>query len=120
MLRCAFSVVQKIWMLNKLFQAASGLTLGELETLTSFLLTELLTLNHTRVARGQTFCSQYSFPLRVDFNQCLADSQTQSLCLTGDSTAIKVCFEIVFAIRFSHFERLVYFVLQYQGWEILF
>ena len=94
------------------------LTLTELEVLTSFRLTRFLTLNLTSVTSHETFCLQRSLVFRIDLHQCASDSQTQSLCLSFEATAIKVGLDIVFLSYAEFVQRLEHDIAQNRRREI--
>ena len=67
--------------------SSSKLTLGELRTLTSFLQTVLLALNHTSIARKEASLLQLG-AIFASLKKRTGDAMTQSTCLTGNATAV--------------------------------
>ena len=66
----------------------SGLTLGELEALTSTLLTILLTLVSTRVAGEHAQLFEPGTEFDIELQQCTRHTQPTGFCLTRKATAV--------------------------------
>ena len=96
------------------------LTLAELEALTGFGLTGFLTLNHTGVTHQESFLLQGRTVLDVVLAKCTGYCHAQCLSLSGDSTAVKVSFDVPLAFCIGNLHGLVYNVLQWTCGEILF
>ena len=95
-----------------------GLTLAELEALTSLRTTRFLTLNLTSVTSHEALSLQCRLVLRINLNECASDSQTQRLCLSLVSATVQVDLDIIFLSYIQLCERLLNDVLQRGSGEI--
>ena len=86
--------------------------------LTSLRLTRFLTLNLTSVTSHEAFCLQCSFVFRINLHQRTCDSQTQSLCLTFETTTVKIYLDIVFLSDTELIQRLENDIAQNRRREI--
>src|ERR1700742_1790346 len=75
--------------------ARSELTLRELEHLTCFRTTRLLTLDRARIAREETERAELTAVSFVDLDQRAGHSETQRACLARRATAIDVGLHVV-------------------------
>ncbi len=96
------------------------LTFAELEAFAGFGLTGFLTLDHTRVTHQQALGFQCRTILGVVLAECACNSHSQSFGLSGDTTTIKVGFDIPFAFCIDNLESLVDDELQRTSGEIFF
>ena len=90
------------------------LTLGELEALTSFGLTGLLTFNGARVAGHEAFNAQSVLVFGVNLNESASDSQTESFGLSFVTAAVEVHLDVVLTVGIEGVKRLFYDILKYR------
>ena len=91
---------------------SSGLTFGELETTTGLFLTELLALDHARIAHQQAFGFEFGTVLGVYLAQSAGNTQADSLYLAGDTAAFDRSYYVESAFGVGQFEGLVEFDAQ--------
>lgn len=65
------------------------------------------------VACHEAFGAESSLVLRIDFDECACDSQTESFCLTFVTAAVKIDFDVVFFCYIKLVKGLLNDVLQY-------
>lgn len=95
------------------------LTFGELEFLTGFLLTEFLTLHHSRVAGKKAFGLKDRTVFGIYFANGPRQGKANRLGLAGNSTAVYIYLYIVGIFIFGQSKRLLYFVLKCSGWKVV-
>ena len=78
----------------------------------SFLTSRFLTLNSTGIACEEAFVLQCLLVIGIDLNQCAGDCKTQSLALSGVTTAVKIYLNVIFAFNTQELQRLLYNILQ--------
>ena len=82
------------------------LTLAELEALASLGASWLLTLNDTRVASKEAFCTQSRLVFFVDLDKSTSDSEASGFALTLESSTLEVDLDVILFYSVERRERL--------------